>query len=129
MYGPPVFQVSPQSNPESSDSPSFFSDGVEVTQSLGGMFVTPVAGVYHRNASVIGDHPGCSFPWMPDDNYIGIAPNHPCHISDAFAFTQRRGANVDSAYDTTSAPVHRSFKRQPRPGAGLKKQAGHDLAM
>src|SRR4030042_2465378 len=129
MYSPPVFQVSPQSNPESPDSSSFFSDGVEVAQSLGGMFVTPVTGIYHRNTSVIGEHSGCSFPWMPDDNYIGIAPNHFRHISNAFTFGQRACPYVHRSYDATPESEHPSFKRQPRSCAWLKKQARHDLPL
>src|SRR4030042_5213164 len=124
MYSPPVFQVSPQSNSESPDSSSFFSNGVQIAQSLGGMFVTAVAGIYHRNTSVISDYPGCSFPGMPDDNYVGIAPNHLRHISNAFAFGQGACPYVHCGYEATSEPEHRSFTRQPRSGARLNKQAG-----
>src|SRR3972149_7280863 len=101
MHCSPVSQVSPQSNSESLNSLPLFSNGVEVAQGLGGMFMAPVAGIYHGDASIVGNHPGCSFPGMPDNNYISTAPDHFRHISNHFAFGQGACPYVHCSYDTT----------------------------
>src|SRR4030042_358594 len=110
MYGTPVFQVSPQGNSEPLDSLSFFSNSVEVAQGLGRMFMAAVTGIYHGDASIVGNHSGSSFPGVPDHDKIGIAPDHLRHISDAFAFGQRRGADVHGSYDLTSKSEHGSLE-------------------
>src|SRR4030042_2254577 len=99
MYCSPVFQVPPQGNPESLNGLSFFPGSVEVAQGVSGMFMAAVAGIYHGDASVVGNHSGSSFPGMPDNDYIGIAPDHLRHIGNAFAFGQRARPYVDGGYD------------------------------
>jgi len=65
---------------------------------------------------------------VADDNYIGVAPNHPGHIRDALPFSQRGCLGVYGTDDAASQSVHGGLKRQARSGAGFEKEAGHNLA-
>ncbi|MBA7663499.1 hypothetical protein ES703_71544 [subsurface metagenome] len=92
------------------------------------MLVAAVAGIYHRDTGVVGNHPGGSFPGVPDDDNISIAPHHPRHIGDAFALSQRACPDIRDSDDPAPEPVHGGLEGEPGPGAWLKKQAGHNLA-
>ena len=76
-------------NFEPLDIPLFLLDGVEVAEGLAGVLVSAVASVYHRHTGVFGNDPGGAFPWMADNDDVGVAADYPCHIGDGFPFSHR----------------------------------------
>ena len=85
MDGAAELQIAAQTNGQIIQSAHAAADGHQVGQGLGGVLVTTVTGVDHRNAGVAGSTQRCALLGVAHGNDIGIAGHHPDGVGYALA--------------------------------------------
>ena len=85
MYGSAVFEVAAEAHGEVGESAFFAVDGEKVGESLCGMAVTSVSGVYNGNRRVYCRHIRCSLERMAHCDDIGVAGDDLCGVRHALA--------------------------------------------
>ena len=85
MDGAAKLQIAAQTNGQIIQPAHAAADGHQVGQGLGGVLVTTVTGVDHRNAGVAGSTQRCALLGVAHGNDIGIAGHHPDGVGHALA--------------------------------------------
>ena len=102
MDGPPVLEIPADHHGQPFQTALFFLQGIEVTEGLSRMLMTPISCIDYRNIGILGHGLHRPVPVMTNDQDVGIAGDHPGRIRDALPFGRGRGFHVGATDDRSS---------------------------
>ena len=129
MDRPSVLEIPAKRHGEAAQPALFLAEGVEVEQGLPGVLVSPVSGVHDRDVAVGGHEARRAFPGGADDEEVGELAHHAGRVGQTLALGDGGGRDVDRAAHPAAQAEHRRLEGEPRPCAGLEKEARQDGAL
>ena len=110
MYRAAETQVSAKSDMQAGKVPHFPPNGQKVGQRLGGMIVSAVPGVNHRDPRFGAGNQRCALFGVTHGDNIGITSHNPDGIRHALPFGRGRTLRLGKAQNLSAQLVHGRLK-------------------
>ena len=121
VYRPTEFQVAAETNLQMIQMPLALPYGQQIDHGLGGVVMSAVPGIDHRNPGIHGSPQRRTLLGMPHGDDVRITADHPRGICHRLAFGGTALLRPGKSQCPTAKIQHGGLKRKSGTGAGLVK--------